>query len=102
MIIRLDLWENLEKNNTDSYGKACIDVARELMKILDTIPKNLICNPHDFILQAQENVNVNISGAMTCIVVQIIRDVHSRGFEFAQTWNFHYPSFAVELRNFKE
>ena len=34
-IINIELWNRCVEINKDPYGKACVDVAREVMRILD-------------------------------------------------------------------
>jgi len=79
-------WESWVKNNQDPYGKACVDVARNVMNILDKEggdfdPYNLICRA--------DNVG-GITGFMSGCVASMVSECHSRGEEFRRKWNHRY------------
>jgi hypothetical protein len=90
MITNLELWENQVKINDDPYGKATIDVAREVMRLLDTDEyKDFDC--HQIICTADKNVDAGgITGFMAGCVAQIVVNCHSRGKEFREKWNLSY------------
>ena len=46
-IEKTELWESWVKANDNPYGKACVDVARSAMEILDEEPG--VFEPHDII-----------------------------------------------------
>jgi hypothetical protein len=78
----LKIWE---KKNTDPYGKCCIDVAKEVMKILD---KNESFDVHKIICDADKNAEAGgITGFMASFVTRIVVECHSRGDEFRKAWN---------------
>ncbi len=78
-------WEKWEKNNTGSYGKACIDVAREVMNILD---KDEEFDASDIISEADKNIDSGgITGFMAGCVASMVSHCHSRGEEFREKWN---------------
>lgn len=79
-------WENWVDKNTDPYGKACVDVARRAMEILDEDPADFDC--HALICKADEEVKTGgITGFMAGCVAQMIAVCHSRGEEFRRKWN---------------
>ena len=53
-IINVKDWEEQERINKDLYGKCCIDVAREVMKLLD-IPEY-----QDFDSHHSNDKNINL------------------------------------------
>lgn len=78
-------WDLWVKNNQDPYGKACVDVAREVMSILD---KNESFDPHQIICDADDNIKAGgITGFMAGCVAQMVSKCHSRGEEFRKAWN---------------
>jgi len=88
-------WKEMEAKNVDPYGKACVDVAREVMKLLseDDTPlhegyhpdKN---TPHGLICLAEKNIDAGgITGFMAGCVAQMVSKFHERGEEFRIIWN---------------
>ena len=78
-------WNNYVKKNTDPYGKACVDVARRVMEILD---ENSPFDPHTLICRANKDVNVaGITGFMAGCIAQMVSVCHTRGEEFRRLWN---------------
>lgn len=98
MITNMLEWMQWQKNNTDDYGKAIVDVAREAMRILDEDETALhdgyypdMNTPHGIIVIANKNIEAGgITGFMAGCVAQIITTVHSRGEEFKTIWNEPY------------
>lgn len=81
-------WNNWVKKNKDPYGKACVDVARRVMEILDE-DKDFDC--HEIICQADKEVDAGgITGFMAGCVAEMISECHSRGKEFRKKWNKSY------------
>jgi len=80
-------WKEWVDANTDPYGKACVDVARRVMEILD--------NGEDFdsynlITQADEEIKAGgITGYMAHCVALMVSQCHKRGEEFRKQWNLH-------------
>jgi len=89
-IINIKDWEKQERDNTDSYGKACIDVARDIMRRLDLEEyKDFDC--HKIICDADKSVKAGgITEFMAGCVAQIVSHCHSRGEEFKKQWNKGY------------
>jgi hypothetical protein len=80
-------WNECVKNNSDPYGKAAVDVAREVMRLLDT-PEYSDFDTHKIICDADENSGAGgITGFMAGCVANIVSQVHSRGEEFRRKWN---------------
>lgn len=78
-------WNEWVKNNDDPYGKACVDVAREVMQILD---KKEPFDAHQIICDADKNIDAGgITGFMVGCVAQMVTHCHSRGEEFRKAWN---------------
>lgn len=85
-------WEEWEENNTSVYGKACVDVARKVMSLLDEneTPLRNGYHPdphtaHGLICKAGEAGG--ISGEMAGGVAQMVVKCHSRGEEFRKSYN---------------
>lgn len=79
-------WAKVLKNNQDDYGKACVDVARQVMVILDKDED--IGDPHSLICRACEDVDEEgITGFMAGAVASIVSGYHSRGEDFRKVWN---------------
>lgn len=84
-IINDEAWKSWEENNKDAYGKCCVDVAREVMNILD---KNKDFDPHQIINDADDNIDAGgITGFMAGMVANMVSQCHSRGEEFRKAWN---------------
>lgn len=80
-------WDKWESGNKDPYGKACVDVAREVMRLLD-LPEYQHFDTHQIICKADENVEAGgITGFMAGCVAQMVSRCHSRGDEFRRKWN---------------
>ena len=78
-------WDKVVKINKDPYGKACVDVARRVMEILD---EETAFDTHKIICQADEDVKARgITGYMAGCVAQMVSQCHSRGKEFRRKWN---------------
>lgn len=82
-------WEEYVTQNTDDYGKACVDVARRVMEILDGLVGSLErYSPHKIICQADKDVKAGgITGYMAGAVAHMVSSCHSRGEEFRKIWN---------------
>lgn len=86
------LWEGWVKKNTEPYGRCCVEVAKEAMKLLDKDNTPLhsgyypdIHTPHGLICQADENIKAGgITGFMADCVENIIIGCHERGDEFGE------------------
>lgn len=78
-------WDKCQENNKDSYGGACVNVARRVMEILDEVDK---FDPHDIICRANKETETGgITGFMAGAVASIVSECHSRGEEFRRKWN---------------
>jgi len=88
-------WQQIVETNKDDYGKACIDVAKEAMKLLskDITPLHAGYypdrhTPHGIICLANRNTHTGgILGFMAGYVAQMIVKFHDRGEEFRVIWN---------------
>ena len=78
-----DSW--VESNEEDPYGKACVDVAREVMKMMD---EGATIDPHKLICDANDKIKCGgITGFMAGCVAQMVSVCHSDGETFRQIWN---------------
>lgn len=85
-IVNQEAWDSWVKNNSDPYGKCCIDVTRQVMKLLDKEPGDFDC--HDIICQADRDIEAGgITGFMAGAVASMVSKCHSRGEEFRRKWN---------------
>jgi len=83
-------WDGWVANNTDPYGKCCIDVAREVMRLLDERSE---FDPDSLITEADRKIDCGgITGFMAGCVAQMVTKCHSRGEEFREKWNKSYCS----------
>lgn len=88
-IEKMDGWNKCVENNTDPYGKCCVDVARKVMEILDAEPGEFDC--HKLINRAGDEIDASgITGYMAGAVALMVGQVHSRGDEFRKQWNKGY------------
>ncbi len=84
-IINETEWMDWVKSNNDPYGKCCVDVACEVMRLLDGGEK---FDPHQIITTADNNIEAGgITGFMAGCVAQMVSHYHSRGEEFRKAWN---------------
>ena len=85
MIKNRKAWYAWVVANQDPYGKACVDVARKVMEILDRRKK---FDPHKIIDEADDKVQAGgITGFMAGCVASMVSKCHSRGKEFRERWN---------------
>ena len=88
-----DDWERIQEVNQDPYSRACVDVARAAMEILD---RGEPFDPHDLISQAdRESGAGGITGFMAGAAASMISQCHSRGDEFRRAWNKDVQSGGV-------
>jgi len=89
-IINQDYWDNQVEINKDEYSKCCVDIAREVMRLLDT-PEYQSFDCHKIICDAEKNVEESgITGFMAGAIASIVNSCHSRGEEFRKKWNLGY------------
>ena len=82
-------WTNCEQLNSDPYGKACVDVARRVMELMDD--DSIPLEPHDLICRADNEIGAGgITGFMAGCVANMVSTHHTRGAEFRQAWNALY------------
>ena len=87
-ITNIEDWKKQVKINDDSYGKACVDVAREVMRLLDEQEGEF--DPHTLICEADDAAKTGgITGFMAGCVASMVSHCHSRGDEFRRAWNTH-------------
>jgi len=85
-IINEKEWNECVEVNKDPYGKGCVDVARQVMKILDDEPGDF--DTHKIICRADDEVKAGgITGFMAGCVASMVGQCHSRGEEFRRKWN---------------
>jgi hypothetical protein len=97
------LWNSYVRKNKDSYSKACVDVARRVMELLDEDNTPLhegyypdIHTPHGMICKADNDINAGgITGAMAGCVATMVVLCHDRGDEFRVIWNGEYKGNGV-------
>ena len=83
-------WDICVKNNESDYGKAGVDVAREVMRLLD---EKKDFDASDIILEADRNVHNGVgelTGFLSGCVAGIVAACHSRGEEFNDKWNKYW------------
>ena len=79
-------WKSWEDKNQDDYGKCCVDVAREVMRLLDECQNEF--DPHKLICEADNRIDAGgITGFMAGAVAHMVSKCHSRGEEFRLRWN---------------
>ena len=84
-------WKQCEDSNKDGYGGACVDVAREVMHLLDERPGPF--DPNDIISEADDALGTGgITGFMAGCEAQMVAVYHSRGEEFRRAWNRKYQT----------
>ena len=73
--------------NMDDLSRSCVDIAKEVMRLLDT-PGHETIDADRLIIIAAANINESgITGAMTGEIADMISRYHSRGKEFREKWN---------------
>jgi len=87
-------WDNWVAKNKDPYGKACVDVARKVMELLDNDSTPLhngyfpdLHTAHGLICEANRQNDGGITGFMAGCVAQMIFECHERGEEFRKSHN---------------
>ena len=91
MIRNKKLWKAYVDKNKDFYSKAVVDVAREVMRLLDD-RKHKDFSASNIIIEANKNIDTGggITGFQAGCVAQIITRCHSKGNEFRKKWNKYY------------
>ena len=92
------LWNDYVEKNQDSYGGCCVNVAIQVMELLDKDPTPLhsgyspdIHTPHGLICKADKDIDAGgITGFMAGSVAYMISGCHERGEEFRKAWNGDY------------
>lgn len=85
----------LEQNNTDAFSKCIVDLAKQVMNILDKDPTPLTNGyypdqhtAHGIITKVNRDSREDgITGLMAGYLMQIVYGCHSRGKEFADSYN---------------
>ena len=90
MITDQKRWLSWVAANEDPYGKACVDVARRVMEIIDKEePEEL--DTHELIQRADDEIDAGgITGYMAGAIATMVSQCHSRGAEFKKAWNKSY------------
>lgn len=87
-ITKQDDWDKWVNNNKEPYGKACVDVAREVMRMLDEKQDIDTIDTWKLICDADDSIKAGgITGFMAGCVAQMVSHCHSRGEEFRRKWN---------------
>lgn len=79
-------WKEYVKLNKDPYGKCCVDVAREVMRLMDKASDNPI-DANKLVSAADENLKAGITGYMAGAVASMVSVCHERGEMFRRSWN---------------
>ncbi len=91
-IVNVEGWKKCEQVNKDAYGKCCVDIAREVMRLLDDGAQ--IDTPKaagDLISTAEKNIGAaGITGFMAGAIANMVSHLHSRGGEFRVMWNKYF------------
>jgi hypothetical protein len=84
-------WNEQIAANKSDYGKCVVDVAREVMRLLD-LPENEKFDADDLIRKADHVIDTGggITGFQAGCIAQIVVQCHSRGEEFRASWNKQY------------
>lgn len=88
-------WNKYVDVNDDAYSKCCVDVAKKVMEILDSEPEPLhtgyfpdLHTAHGIICKADDDIKAGgITGFMANCVAKMVKDCHSRGEEFWESYN---------------
>ena len=84
-VVNNERWDKWVTSNRDSYGGACVAVAREVMRLLDEQEE---FDAREIICEADKNAGAGgITGFMAGAVAQMVSQCHSRGEEFRRQWN---------------
>lgn len=91
-IVKEDEWKEYQKANSDPYGKCIVDVARRVMEILDAEDAPLEAgDASKLINRADDEIRAGgITGFMAGAAAEMVSRMHSRGKEFAVSWNASY------------
>lgn len=85
-ISNTEAWDSWVTKNKDDYGKACVDVARKVMELLDDREGDF--DTHAIICEADDAIEAGgITGFMASCVASMVSKCHSRGEEFRRKWN---------------
>jgi len=86
-ITNAKLWREYEAKNTDPYGKCCVNVAREVMRLIDKDANGKL-DAYTLINKADDNIKAGgITGFMASCAAKMVWSCHSRGDEFRLAWN---------------
>jgi len=84
-IVNQGVWEEYVEGNKDPYGKACVDVARKVMELLDEDVDFVLPN---IVNWADDEIGTGgLTGFMAGAVAAMVSQCHSRGEEFRLAWN---------------
>ena len=83
-------WADVVQLNDDPYSKCCVDVAAEVMRLLD-LPEHAEFDCHAIINKADDDTKAGgLTGYMAGAVASMVAQCHSRGEEFKLQWNRGY------------
>lgn len=91
--------EYVNTNRSDEYSNACVKVAEKVMEILDHNNESLhkgyypdINTAHGIICKADEDIGAGgISGFQAEAVEIMVKECHSRGKEFSESYKTVVP-----------
>lgn len=90
MIKDKEIWQSWVEKNKDPYGKCCVDVAREVMHLLDD-ENHKDFGAYEIVCEADDSIKAGgITGFMAGCIAQMVSKCHSRRKEFKKKWNEYY------------
>lgn len=101
-LINPEIWQNAQDNNQDPYGGACVNVAHNVMKHLDTFEGDFnigynpdMTTPHGIICECDNQGG--ITGFMAGAVVSMVCGCHKLGWKFYLA--NHISSYDVDAKD---
>jgi len=87
-IINTKDWDIWVEKNQNSAGKVCIDIARQVMKVLD---EDKDFNADELIVLSAKEIKAEVPNKFIKVqVANMVSKYHSRGTEFRKKWNEAY------------
>lgn len=87
-IIKEKEWNECVAKNDDPYGGCAVNVAREVMRLLDEEKGDF--DAQNLVHRANDTLKAGITGFMAGCVASMVSKFHSRGEEFRRKWNKDY------------
>ena len=79
-----------DKNQKDNYSKAAITVCKRVLELVSELDISQPINAKDLIIQANRELNGEITGAMAGLIANTVSRFSPRGKEFKKSWNCAY------------